>query len=86
MSACQFTLDIAIHPEEALAKAKKAVESQGGSFTGNQDSGSFHLSFFGNTVSGTYTMTDGLLHLMIAEKPMMIPCSAIESYLKNKLS
>lgn len=86
MSTCQFSLDIAIRPEEALEKAKKAVESQGGSFTGDQASGSFSISFFGNTISGTYTMTDGMLNMMISEKPMIIPCSAIESYLKNKLS
>jgi hypothetical protein len=86
MSVCSFSLPISISPELALEKARKSVESQGGQFDGDLQAGSFSLHFFGNTVAGHYTLSDGALHMTITEKPTMIPCSAIESYLKNKLN
>lgn len=86
MSACTFSLPISISPELALEKARKSVENQGGLFNGDLQAGSFSLHFFGNTVAGHYTLSEGSLHLTITDKPAMIPCSAIESYLKNKLN
>lgn len=86
MSDCNVNINFSGSAEEILAKAKTAVESQGGMFTGDVNSGSFEVSLLSNKVSGSYKVEGNNLQLIITEKPMFVPCSAIEGYLKNKLS
>ena len=86
MSDCNININFSGLAEEILSKAKSAVASQGGSFEGDLNSGEFHVSLMYNTVAGTYTVEGNQLQLNITEKPMFVPCSAIESYLVKKLS
>jgi hypothetical protein len=86
MSDCNINISFTGSAEEILNKAKAAVESQGGSFEGDLNSGRFHVSLMSNTVAGSYTVTDNQLQLNITEKPMFVPCNAIESFLLKKLS
>lgn len=86
MSACNFSIPFSGSPEVILDKAKSAVEGQGGDFKGDVSNGSFSISLFGNSIAGSYSVSGNNLDLVIDEKPFMVPCSAIESYLKNKLS
>lgn len=68
-----------------IGKARQAVESQGGTFTGNEESGHFYVSLLGNTASGSYKAFENELHIEITEKPMFVSCSMIESFLKKQL-
>jgi len=68
-----------------LAKAKKAVESQGGQFTGDTNSGSFNVKVMG-TIEGSYTVSGNELLINIENKPMFIPCGTIEGFLKSQLT
>jgi hypothetical protein len=86
MTDCNINISFTGSAEEILNKAKAAVESQGGSFEGDLSSGKFHVSLMSNTVAGSYTVTDNQLQLNITEKPMFVPCNAIESFLLKKLS
>ena len=86
MSDCNFNINFSGSAEEILSKAKNAVESQGGAFDGDSNSGTFHVSLLSNTVSGSYRVEGSNLQLTITEKPMFVPCNAIESYLVKKLS
>ena len=86
MSDCNFNIPFSVDPETVLAKARKAVESQGGNFSGDQGSGTFDVSVFGNLIAGSYTVTGNELNIIIDKKPFMIPCSAIEGFLKNQLN
>lgn len=86
MSACNFNISFSADKTEVLAKAKKTVESQGGTFNGDGDRGNFDLSVMGFTVIGSYVVEGNTLAILIDEKPMMIPCSAIESFLTSKLN
>jgi len=86
MSACNFTIPFSGSAEAVLSKAKKSVESQGGTFTGDTNSGSFQVSIFGNAIIGSYTVAGTDLNIIIDEKPFLVPCSAIEGFLKNQLS
>jgi hypothetical protein len=86
MSACNFSIPFAKDAEEILAKAKKTVEGQGGTFTGDTNSGDFNVSVFGNSITGNYKVDGQNLNLEITDKPFMVPCSMIESYLKGQLS
>jgi len=86
MSDCNININFSGSAEEILNKAKSAVESQGGLFEGDLNSGNFNISLMSNTVAGSYAVEGSLLKLTITEKPMFVPCSAIESYLSKKLS
>ena len=85
MSKCNFSISFNGTPEEVFNKAKGAVEKQGGTFSGDTSSGNFSLNVFGN-ISGTYAVAGNQLNIVIEDKPMMIPCAAIESVLKSQIS
>ena len=84
--ACQFSIQFSGSAEEILQKAKQAVTSQGGTFEGDLNAGNFDVSLLSNRVSGSYIVSNQQLDLTITEKPMFIPCNAIESFLVSKLS
>ena len=74
--ACDFSIPFSGSTEDVLAKAKKAVQSQGGDFTGDINRGDFNVSVFGNKIVGNYTVSGQTLNINITDKPFMIPCSA----------
>ena len=84
--SCNFNIPFSGSAEVTLQKAKTAVESQGGNFTGDESAGNFDVSIFGNTIIGNYTVSGQDLNLVISEKPFLVPCSAIESFLVKQLS
>lgn len=86
MSACNFTIAFTRSATEILDKAKKTVEAQNGNFTGDTTSGNFDVNVFGNTVVGSYTVEGQNLNIEITDKPFLVPCSMIESFLKGQLS
>jgi len=85
MSKCNFSINFSGTPEDVYTKAKQAVEKQGGSFSGDSNSGNFSINVFG-TISGTYAVSGNALNITIEDKPMMIPCAAIENVLKSQIS
>ena len=84
MSKCNFSIPFSGSPEDVFNKAKAAVEKQSGNFNGDASSGNFSINVFGN-ISGSYTVSGNQLDIVIEDKPMMIPCSAIETVLKNQI-
>jgi hypothetical protein len=86
MSACNFTIPFTGDPAVVLDRAKKAVEKQSGSFTGDTNQGNFMVSFFAQEIVGGYTVTGNDLNIVIESKPFMVPCNAIESFLKTQVA
>lgn len=84
MSKCNFSIGFTGSPDDVFNKAKAAVEKQGGNFSGDNSSGQFSINVFGN-ISGSYTVSGNQLDIVIDDKPMMIPCSAIENVLKSQI-
>ncbi|MEO6812742.1 MAG: hypothetical protein ABI172_02350 [Ginsengibacter sp.] len=84
--SCKINLPFSEPVEIAVGKAKAAVESQGGIFTGDTISGNFEVTVFGNTIKGNYNVAGQTLDLEITDKPFFVPCSTIESYLAKQLS
>ena len=84
MAKCNFSIDFTGSAQDVFNRAKVAVEKQGGSFTGDSSGGNFSINVFG-TISGRYTVSGQQLQISIEEKPMMIPCGAIESALKGQI-
>lgn len=85
MAACTFTIPFAGETSIVLDKAKNAVEKQSGSFTGDTNNGNFQVSFFGQEIVGGYTVAGNDLNIVIESKPFMVPCNAIESFLKSQI-
>jgi hypothetical protein len=85
MSSCNFSIAFSGTTESILEKAKAAVQSQNGNFTGDVNSGNFEVSVFGNLIKGHYTVSGQNLNLTITDKPFLIPCSTMESFLKSKI-
>ena len=86
MSTCNFSIPFSGEAETILAKAKAAIESQKGVFTGNIYSGNFEVSVFANLVKGNYNISGQTLQLTITDKPFLIPCSTIERILRSEIS
>lgn len=86
MTSCNFSIPISGEPNSLLTKVKGAIESQNGKFEGDIHSGNFEVTVFNYTISGNYTIEGNNLDLSITNKPFIIPCSTIESYLKSKIS
>ena len=84
MSKCEFSISFSGTAEEVYSRAKAAVEKQGVRFEGDSSGGRFSIQVFGN-ISGSYTVSGNQLEIIIDEKPMMIPCAAIESVLKSQI-
>jgi len=84
MSKCNFSIGFSGTPQDVFNKAKTAVEKQGGTFSGDSGSGNFSINVFG-TISGSYSVSGNQLNIVIEDKPMMIPCGAIENVLKSQI-
>ena len=83
---CTFSIPFTGDAESILAKAKAAIESQNGDFTGDVNSGNFEVSVFANSIKGYYNVSGNNLNLTITDKPFLISCSTIESLLKSRIS
>jgi hypothetical protein len=85
MAECNFIIPFAGFPNGVLLKAQTAIQNQGGTFNGDEAGGSFKLSIMGSTIKGSYSVRGQDLDVVIESKPFLIPCSTIESFLRNKL-
>lgn len=86
MSSCKFSIPFSGDAEIILLKAKTTVESQQGIFNGDLNSGNFEVTVFANTIKGSYQVSGQNLDMVISDKPFLIPCSTIESFLRSKIS
>ena len=84
--SCHINISFTGAAASILDKARNAVQGQGGRFEGDLETGSFDVSLMSNRVAGTYVVSGQELQLTITDKPLFIPCNAIESFLKSKLS
>jgi hypothetical protein len=69
-----------------ISKAKAAIESYNGTFNGDNTSGEFGITVYGNTVKGTYAVAGQVMNLIITHKPFFVPCSTIENLLLKEIS
>jgi hypothetical protein len=86
MSACEFNIPFSGTPDVVYNKAKSVIESQGGTFDGDINAGSFDVTVFGNRIAGDYSVNGQNLSLIIHTKPFLIPCNMIESVLVKQIS
>ena len=85
MAACNFNFPFTGDADAVLNKAKNAVQGQGGTFNGDQQTGMFKLTVFGSTIAGSYSVIGQNMEIVIDEKPFLISCGTIEGFLKSQL-
>ncbi|MGB5894203.1 MAG: hypothetical protein WBG58_08490, partial [Ignavibacteriaceae bacterium] len=85
MAECSFKFNIDSSPTEIIDKVKTKIEKERGSFTGNENDGNFNLSSPVGAIEGNYSISGNELKIDITKKPMMLPCSMIESELEKRL-
>ena len=85
MAECSFKFNIDSSPAEIIEKVKSKIENEGGSFIGDVNEGNFNLPTPVGAIEGNYTVSDNELKIDITKKPMMLPCSMIESELEKRL-
>lgn len=85
MSDCNFSFTLSQPASIMVNKAKTAIENAGGSFAGNDDSGTFTLSTMAGKIEGNYSINNTNFAINITSKPMFVPCSLIENELKKFL-
>jgi len=85
MAECSFKFNIESNPAEIINKVKSKIENEGGNFTGDESEGNFNLPTPVGAIEGNYTVSENELKIDITKKPMMLPCSMIESELEKRL-
>lgn len=83
--SCKFTIPFSSPLDTMVERARQAVESQNGNFSGNTSEGSFDVSVMGNYVSGSYKVEGNQLHVNIENKPIFVPCGMIQAFLEKQL-
>lgn len=86
MADCNFSISFQGPASTIIVKAKTAIETYNGSFSGNETAGEFSVTVFGNSIKGSYTVTGQSLNLNITDKPFFVPCSTIENMLKKEIN
>ena len=82
--ACEISIPVAASAAELFMKVKEAIEKNGGTITGDELSGSFHIKIMG-TIAGSYTTTGDMMNIIVENKPLFISCGQIESFLRSRL-
>lgn len=85
MADCNFSIGFTGSAADMVAKVQSQIEKQGGSFNGDDSSGSFSVKVLGSTIAGSYTITGSEINVTITDKPFFVGCSQIEGFLKSQI-
>jgi hypothetical protein len=84
--SCNIKVPFTGTPESIVTKARNAISKAGGTFDGNDATGSFGLSTPVGDVRGAYTVNGNVLEVTISEKPFFVSCDMIESQLAQYIN
>ena len=79
--ACEIDLEIDASATRLLAKAREAMTALGGTMSGNEEEGTFHIEHAMGRVKGTYRLDGRRVRLVIVEKPIWASCGMIQARL-----
>lgn len=82
---CSFGIAFSGSAEDLVTRARSMIEDAGGSFSGDTEQGRYTVKLPLGEVRGHYRVEPNRLAFQIDKKPIMVPCSAIESFLRGKL-
>ena len=85
MSKCNFTINFSGVAQDVVDKARAAIGSQGGNFSGDEASGTFNVNVLGS-IEGSYTILGNEMNIEITSKPLFISCNQIQTFMTNQFS
>ena len=84
--ACTFTIELSGTADDLVRKAKQMIESANGTLSGDTSSGSYNVKIpVAGSIEGHYTIRGSSIAFEITKKPMLVPCSTIEHFLREQL-
>jgi len=87
MAACTFTIPFTQEVNDMIQTVQESIlKVENATFNGNDSTGTFSLPTPLGQIKGTYKITSATAHFSINEKPMLVPCSLIESKLNGFLN
>ncbi|MDH5180632.1 MAG: hypothetical protein OEZ39_19365 [Gammaproteobacteria bacterium] len=87
MSSCDpFKVEFSGSAEQLFEKLKKLVEDNKGTISGNASEGTVTIPIkVVGTISGTYKISGQICTIHITKKPLLLPCSTIETFIKDNI-
>lgn len=84
---CTFSIPFTENVEAMIEKVKLSIlKVELAQFDGTKNLGTFSLPSPLGTINGSYTIQDTTATFIIKNKPMLVPCSLIESKLNTLLN
>ena len=87
MSSCSpFSINFSGSAQDLFNKVSLLIHQHGGNIAGNPSGGSFSVkaSIFG-TVAGTFAVSGQTCTIHITQRPFLLSCGTIESFIRSKI-
>jgi hypothetical protein len=86
--AASFNINFPGSPNEFVVNANKAIQTQGGIFSGDQKAGTFSIKTPIGSVKGGYQVLNALdtetkVAITITQKPLLVPMSKIQQVIQG---
>ena len=81
MSACRFQFDFPGSSESLVDKIRARMVAEGGRFDGTAAEGRFSLPTPIGEFAGGYSIVGATIWVEVDDKPIFVPCKAIEAKL-----
>jgi hypothetical protein len=86
MAKCNFSISYTQPIEQLIEKARKGIISQGGTFNGNTQSGSYSVPSPLGKITGTYEVQGNSIAFAITDKPFLVSCNRIKDELTKLIN
>ena len=83
MASCEFKFDFNGHPAELVEEIQSGFANAGGRVSVEDNAGSFSIDTPVGLFGGNFVVSERSITIEVDDKPMFVPCSAIESQLRK---
>jgi hypothetical protein len=83
--SCRFTIDVDGEPADFIARARRELLAIGGTMRGDSQAGEVAADTPFGRIEGSYAVSGNAVSFDITKKPMLVPCSSIESQIRGLL-
>jgi hypothetical protein len=81
--ACRFTTKATKNINDTFNSALKEIPNYKVAFDGTSNGGKFSLNLFGGQITGSFTVVGNLVEWDFVEKPFILPCKVIQTFIQN---
>ena len=83
MASCEFQFDFTGEAQELVREIESGFVSAGGRVSVEDNEGSFTIDTPVGSFGGSFMVSKQTITIAVIDKPMFVPCSAIESQLRK---